>query len=78
MNELELSKEFSKLLLIYRTRNKITLEQLSSLVELDAKFLNKLERGQHTTLLTNYFKIAKAVLVPQYEIEKLLKEFFMS
>ncbi len=78
MNENSLSQELSKLLLIYRTKNKITLEKLSELVELDAKFLNKLEKGHHTTLLTNYFKIAKAVSVPVYEIEKLIKIYFNS
>ena len=43
MDESTLSKELSKLLLIYRTKNKITLEKLSELVQLDSKFLNKLE-----------------------------------
>ncbi len=78
MNESLLSKELSKLLLIYRTKNKITLEKLSELVGLDPKFLNKLEKGHHTTLLTNYFKIAKAVAVPVYEIDKLINEYMIS
>ena len=78
MDESTLSKELSKLLLIYRTKNKITLEKLSELVQLDSKFLNKLEKGHHTTLLTNYFKIAKALAVPLYEIDKLIKEYMNS
>lgn len=78
MSESELSREMSKLLLIYRTKNKITLDKLSSLVGLDPKFLNKLEKGQHATLLPNYFKIAKALAVPYYELEKVIKEFLHS
>lgn len=78
MNESELSQKLSDLLLIYRNKNKITLQQLSQDVSLDAKFLNKLEKGQHATLMHNYLKIAKSVGVPIYEIDKIIKEYFVS
>lgn len=70
MNEDELSKALSTLIFVYRHKNRITLEKLSTMVDLDTNFLSKLERGKHTTLLTNYFKIMKAVKIPIDEFTK--------
>ena len=64
------------LIFIYRKTHNVTLVKLSELTGIDTKFLNKLERGKHDTLISNYFKIAKALNIPLDEITTTIDQYF--
>ncbi len=76
MEDSEFFKQMTDLLFIYRKIRNINLNELSDLVGIDVKFLNRLERGKHDTLISNYFKIAKYLNIPMDEMVKIINQYF--
>jgi len=76
MSETELNKELSNLIFVYRKMKNITLEKLSELSGVDGRFIGMMERGKHSTLVSNYLKLAKALDIPVEEIAKIIRRYY--